>query len=797
MERGPGKRRIKPPVNLELIDFYSESSSDSDFNIEDHYVNSESDSGDSNFSFTDDGSNKKKTEEDDGNKKKTEKDDKDNIKCSNDSMAIDCTNLKTPKKDDSIKVNIKEIVDTIRICSICLGDDSDVVNELIDCDECGISVHEGCYGISDSESVNSSISSYSTEPWFCEACKAGVENPTCELCPNLDGIFKETDNGRWVHLVCALYVPGITFGDVTSLSKPKLFAHGTPQWGNKSCTLCKDYRFSSTGVTISCDAGMCRTQFHVTCSQQEGGLSDVTSPETDQSDPFYAHCKMHGDKLIAKNKKRNWQILQLRTNQMKLKREQLSSEKSTTWERNQRWLRRLRSKYEQTKQISIKTESTFKSKVPRAITTSASSCRALWLKADLMGINTTSQEVIERQIKELRDVPKKWNVPPAFSLEFVSYFSDRNLRLTNLKNQLKHFTDQNNKLRDEQKIAQEKYNQELKKNEIQKQKNLELENVIKAYHNIINLCNPYANILDVDIFAGEVQNDHCSYIGFSDNVQLDLYNKCSICSHTNDQHLLAKCDTCRLYYHLRCLNPPLTRMPKKTKLFGWQCSDCENSNSFSEQQIIDKNAPRQLRCGGKKQSISDNHKSSSFIGNDLQDFNNSTKQYKMPNGQKKDKKHEQNKKKDSNKIITNQVKAHKRKHKYDEDNNTSKLEPSDNLTQHGIKLFIKTVPSTSGVKTTSSKLLIGSPADTTLHTSKITKPEKSITPLRISTISTDIMLTPKCKACHTTGTRATMVQCDECSEYFHFFCLDPPVKKTPKVIGYSWHCEECDPTDSD
>jgi len=42
---------------------------------------------------------------------------------------------------------------------------------------------------------------------------------------------------------------------------------------------------------------------------------------------------------------------------MKLKHEQLSSEKSTTWQRNQRWLKRLRSKYEQTKEISIKTES--------------------------------------------------------------------------------------------------------------------------------------------------------------------------------------------------------------------------------------------------------------------------------------------------------------------------------------------------------------------------------------------------------------------------------------------------------
>jgi len=45
-----------------------------------------------------------------------------------------------------------------------------------------------------------------------------------------------------------------------------------------------------------------------------------------------------------------------------------------------------------------------------------------------MGINTTSQETIERQIKELRDVPKKWNIPPAFRLEIITiiyfYFVD-------------------------------------------------------------------------------------------------------------------------------------------------------------------------------------------------------------------------------------------------------------------------------------------------------------------------------------------------------------------------------------
>jgi hypothetical protein len=37
-------------------------------------------------------------------------------------------------------------------------------------------------------------------------------------------------------------------------------------------------------------------------------------------------------------------------------------------------------------------------------------------------------------------------------------------------------------------------------------------------------------------------------------------------------------------------------------------------------------------------------------------------------------------------------------------------------------------------------------------------------------------------------------RCDECMKCFHFTCLDPPVKKTPKRRGYSWHCADCDPT---
>lgn len=56
--------------------------------------------------------------------------------------------------------------------------------------------------------------------------------------------------------------------------------------------------------------------------------------------------------------------------------------------------------------------------------------------------------------------------------------------------------------------------------------------------------------------------------------------------------MLAKCDTCHLYYHLNCLNPPLTRLPKKSKLYGWQCSECDKT---SDSEIEEVKTPRRSR----------------------------------------------------------------------------------------------------------------------------------------------------------------------------------------------------------
>ena len=98
----------------------------------------------------------------------------------------------------------------------------------------------------------------------------------------MGGIYKETDVGNWIHLVCALYVPQISFFDQDRITKATLFelnyqveilhrlilTTSLPQlWGKRQCVLCKDVKMARTGLCVECDAGMCRQFFHVSCAQ--------------------------------------------------------------------------------------------------------------------------------------------------------------------------------------------------------------------------------------------------------------------------------------------------------------------------------------------------------------------------------------------------------------------------------------------------------------------------------------------------------------------------------------------------
>lgn len=81
-----------------------------------------------------------------------------------------------------------------------------------------------------------------------------------------------------------------------------------------------------------------------------------------------------------------------------------------------------------------------------------------------------------------------------------------------------------------------------------------------------------------------------------------MLNECGICRQRRDQHLLAKCDTCHLYYHLDCLNPPLSRLPKKSKQYGWQCSECDKT---SESEVEEVKTPRRSRSRYSRENKTD------------------------------------------------------------------------------------------------------------------------------------------------------------------------------------------------
>lgn len=70
-----------------------------------------------------------------------------------------------------------------------------------------------------------------------------------------------------------------------------------------------------------------------------------------------------------------------------------------------------------------------------------------------------------------------------------------------------------------------------------------------------------------------------------------------MCSSLDDQHQQIQCEQCTAWFHLYCLQPPLSRFPKKQKGVGWVCEDCDNENKArrtkeKEDKVVPPNARR-------------------------------------------------------------------------------------------------------------------------------------------------------------------------------------------------------------
>ncbi|XP_040287208.1 PHD finger protein 14 isoform X7 [Bufo bufo] len=611
-------------------------------------------------------------------------------------------------------------MDHILICCVCLGDNSEDADEIIQCDNCGITVHEGCYGVDgESDSIMSSASENSTEPWFCDACKCGV-SPSCELCPNQDGIFKETDAGRWVHIVCALYVPGVAFGDIDKLRPVTLTEMNYSKYGAKECSFCEDPRFARTGVCISCDAGMCRAYFHVTCAQKEGLLSEAAAEE-DIADPFFAYCKQHADRFDRKWKRKNYLALQSYC-KMSLK----EREKHLTPEAQARISTRLQ-QYRVKSELARNTRPQAwvpREKLPRPLTSSASAIRKLMRKAELMGISTDIFPVDNSDTTSSVDGRRK-HKQPALTADFVNYYLERNMRMMQLQENMAEQKNIKDKLENEQEKLHVEYNKLCETLDDLQNVNSNLRDEGQTLWIMMCKVAGQKPNLPVILRAPKERRPSKREGGTQKTLLLPaiLYS-CGICKKNNDQHLLLLCDTCKLHYHLGCLDPPLTRMPKKTKNSYWQCSECDQAGS-----------------------------------SDIEaDFAMET----LPNGTKR-----------SRRQIKEPVKF-----------------VSQDMPQDPKKIPLRGTR-TRGQKRKRSYLLEEDKPE-----ERIGRERRRRQPMALQKRLKSEDPRTECASCKGIGDNENLVRCDECRLCYHFGCLDPPLKKSPKQTGYGWICQECDSSSS-
>ncbi|CAN8014018.1 unnamed protein product [Ixodes persulcatus] len=788
VERDPSKRRVKPVEgHLQLLDFadLGDSSDDSDFQIDDHEKDLESD---------DQGDTSENNDEDESSGEAVSEAEEKFVSAEVTNGAVEPQETKkVPKlivgdlierarqRQSQARQRISSECGSslklkITICAVCLGDISVEDDEIVECDCCSVSVHEGCYGITDTDSVMSTISSSSTEPWFCDACRAGQKDPVCELCPNSGGIFKETDVGKWVHLVCALYIPGVAFGNVEKLTPVTLFEMPYSRWGAKSCALCEDESLSRTGVCIGCDAGMCKTFFHVTW-QREGLLSEASMEEI--ADPFFAYCKMHADKNIVRSKRKNWLALQSRNkNQAAVHdpKEKARVERKLAWHRERYQVHRA-----ERPAPWVPTQ-----KMPRLLTSSPWACRQLLRKAQLLGISQQSHLAAESMV----DVRRKWHVPPAFSLEFVSYYLDRGNRVLTMRRHLDELLQQNTELQEQEQLLRQKYDQAIIQLDELKKENTRMHDcgteLWKILCNLTNKKLPLPGVLE----ARKLPVKPASRTNRRADSGTSFLFECGVCKRSQDQHQLAKCDNCQLHYHLYCLDPPLTRMPKKTKSMGWQCSECNKNSDEDKERHCDPNAPRRLRDQPRGTM---RYEDCPY----RDDFRRSVGRLSQRVRQSRP----------SLALAAALVPAVAAAPATDDcpvpatvpDKGSrgpvwvpvapqrSKRSFGARARGKGKKRKASTGTPTVGTKTEQAP---GPQFDDAVPgVSGIRMPAKRTQP--------DREIKTECARCGSPGDSTNLVVCDDCKKGYHFLCLYPPVRKSPKARGYTWNCEECNSSDEE
>ncbi|CAL8242148.1 unnamed protein product [Merluccius merluccius] len=179
-------------------------------------------------------------------------------------------------------------IDEDAVCCVCADGECHNGNAILFCDACNLAVHQECYGVP-----------YIPEgQWLCRHCLLAPGTPAaCVLCPNTGGAVKRTDDERWGHVACALWVPEVGFSNTTFIEPIDGVRHIPAARWKLTCHLCKR---KGAGACIQCHRANCYAAFHVSCAQKAGLFMKMEPVKevTENGEPSFsvkkvAYCGAH------------------------------------------------------------------------------------------------------------------------------------------------------------------------------------------------------------------------------------------------------------------------------------------------------------------------------------------------------------------------------------------------------------------------------------------------------------------------------------------------------------------------